>query len=388
MQEFTILVVDDDPAILKLLNELLASEPNYRVVLAGDSKEAVRAFSGERRIDVVLTDIHMPDFTGMEMMSDMKKIGFEPEIMVMTANGSPENVEKARKIGARSIILKPFDNLEVIEAEMRKAIEAAAAKRSEEPQDEVTDLTPDTAAAAPTEGLTEQLTKEATEELRDEPTEDLAARLTRELGEELAEGPTVKLKTEESTEEVTELTEDEMTPSVPAPAINLPEHPTAEEISAPRLTRTLAGNRHHVPQETTEAAKTTGQRGRSCGEKALPRFRDRSQPRRPERPPQGSRSAPDARARADPQPKPQGSDADRPEDRQHSARRSGGPLQSRVQLLQPEGHRPRHSVAPQRAGARVPRHLPHDARPRPQKRPPRQALPQARRAQVGQAPLE
>jgi len=269
MQEFTILVVDDDPSILKMLNELLTSEPDYRVVLAGDSKEAVRAFSHERRIDVVLTDIHMPDFTGMEMMSDMKKIGFEPEIMVMTANGSPENVEKARKIGARSIILKPFDNLEVIEAEMRKAIEAAAAKRSKEPQDEVTDLTP---AAAPTEGLTEQLTKEATEELPDEPTEDLAARLTRELAEELAEvptekptstptreepneGPTVTLKTEESTEEVTELTEDEVTPSVPALAINQPEHPTAEEISAPRLTRTLAGNRHHVPGEATEPAK-------------------------------------------------------------------------------------------------------------------------------------
>ena len=40
MQEFTILVVDDDPAILKMLDELLSSKENHKVVLAGDSKEA------------------------------------------------------------------------------------------------------------------------------------------------------------------------------------------------------------------------------------------------------------------------------------------------------------------------------------------------------------
>ncbi len=79
MQKFTILVVDDDPAIRNMLNDLLTGKPDYRVLLAGDAKEAVRAFHEEPRIDVVLTDIHMPGHTGLEMMSDMKAVDFKPE---------------------------------------------------------------------------------------------------------------------------------------------------------------------------------------------------------------------------------------------------------------------------------------------------------------------
>ena len=151
MQEFTILVVDDDPAIRTMLHELLTAKADYRVLLAGDSKEAVASFYSEPRIDVILTDIHMPDHTGLEMVSDMKTVDFKPEILVMTANGNPENVEKSRKIGARSMILKPFDNLDVIEAEISKAIEAAAEKRGEE--------LPEVSAATPTEEPTQSRLK-------------------------------------------------------------------------------------------------------------------------------------------------------------------------------------------------------------------------------------
>ncbi len=219
MQEFTILVVDDDPAIRRMLNELLTAMGDYKVIVAGDSKEAVNAFYAEPRIDVVLTDIHMPDHTGLEMVADMKTLDFQPEILVMTANGNPENVEKARKIGARSMILKPFDNLDVIETEIRKAVEAAAEKRGEELQDEVTARP---SATVPTEESTEK--------------------------------PTPK-PNKETSEESTEPAKDEMTPSVPACAIDLPERPTVGEISVPRIARTFAGNRHHVPQETTGPTK-------------------------------------------------------------------------------------------------------------------------------------
>lgn len=219
MQEFTILVVDDDPAIRKMLNELLTAMGDYKVIVAGDSKEAVSAFYTEPRIDVVLTDIHMPDHTGLEMVADMKTLDFKPEILVMTANGNSENVEKARKIGARSMILKPFDNLDVIETEIRKAVEAAAEKRGEELQDEVTARP---SATVPTEESTEK--------------------------------PTPK-PNKETSEESTEPAKDEMTPSVPAPAIDLPERPTVGEISVPRIARTFAENRHHVPQETTGPTK-------------------------------------------------------------------------------------------------------------------------------------
>jgi len=125
VRTINVLIIDDDPNIRKLLLELLSGRPEYRVLIAGDGKAAVKCFV-EEKIDVVLTDIHMPGFTGLELMADMQKVKFKPEILVMTANATPENVETARKIGARSVILKPFDNLDVVEAEIEKAARAVA----------------------------------------------------------------------------------------------------------------------------------------------------------------------------------------------------------------------------------------------------------------------
>jgi len=127
MRPVNVLVIDDDPSIRKLLSELLQGRPEYRVLIAGSGQEAVRCFA-EEKVDVVLTDIHMPGFTGLELMADMQKIKFKPEILVMTANATPENVETARQVGARSVILKPFDNLDVVEAEIEKAARVAAAR--------------------------------------------------------------------------------------------------------------------------------------------------------------------------------------------------------------------------------------------------------------------
>jgi hypothetical protein len=83
----------------------------------------------------------MPNVTGIELMADMQKVKFRPEILVMTANATPENVEKSKKIGARSIILKPFDDLVVVEEEVARAAEAVRRERSKK--------SPGVAAAGP-----------------------------------------------------------------------------------------------------------------------------------------------------------------------------------------------------------------------------------------------
>lgn len=139
METYNILIIDDDPNILKLLGDLLSSHPDYTLFQAKDGIEAMQHLSGGP-MDVVLTDIHMPGFTGLELMADIQKIKIKPEILVMTANGTEENVEMARKIGARSLILKPFDNLDVVEGEIEKAIQAASTRRTTSPE-------PTTAAA-------------------------------------------------------------------------------------------------------------------------------------------------------------------------------------------------------------------------------------------------
>ena len=162
METYNLLIIDDDPNIRKLLNELLAARPEFRLLIAGNGKEAVRQFT-ENRIDMVLTDIHMPGFTGLELMSDMKKISFKPEILVMTANATPENVETARRLGARSVILKPFDDLEVIEAEINKSLRAVKAARARRNGDgDGPGLPQPVAAAAPAQAIPQSPARETT----------------------------------------------------------------------------------------------------------------------------------------------------------------------------------------------------------------------------------
>ena len=129
MDVCNLLIIDDDPNIRNLLNELLAGRQDILLLSAGSGPEAVKFFASNR-VDVVLTDIHMPGFTGLELMADMKKINFKPEILVMTANATPESVETSRRLGARSVILKPFDDLELIETEINKAVAAARTARA------------------------------------------------------------------------------------------------------------------------------------------------------------------------------------------------------------------------------------------------------------------
>jgi CheY-like chemotaxis protein len=123
-EQYNILIVDEDEATRCTLADLLRGRDEYRVLVAGEGREAVKMFVEEARIDIVLTDIHMPGFNCLELMSDMQRLRHRPEILIMTSNGSAEVVEQARRIGARSIILKPFEHLDLIEAEVERAVQA------------------------------------------------------------------------------------------------------------------------------------------------------------------------------------------------------------------------------------------------------------------------
>jgi CheY-like chemotaxis protein len=128
MDVCNLLIIDADPNIRKILGDLLAGRQDIHLLSAGSGPEAVKCFASNR-VDVVLTDTHMPGFTGLELVADMKKIKFKPEILVMTADATPQSVQTSRQLGARSVILKPFYDLEIIAAEINKAVAAARAAR-------------------------------------------------------------------------------------------------------------------------------------------------------------------------------------------------------------------------------------------------------------------
>ena len=112
MKNLSILVVDDDPVVLRLLEERLKRQ-NYRVERAGDGYDAERLLRAQA-FDVVLTDLMMPgDIGGIEVLEIAKEINSNTEVVLITAHSSVHTAVEAMKKGAADYLEKPinFDEL-------------------------------------------------------------------------------------------------------------------------------------------------------------------------------------------------------------------------------------------------------------------------------------
>lgn len=112
MENLSILVVDDDPVIRRLLQQRLKNE-NYRVLVADDGYQAERLLK-KQRFDVVLTDLVMPgDIGGIEVLEITKELSPDTEVVLITAHSSVDTAVAAMKKGAADYLEKPinFDEL-------------------------------------------------------------------------------------------------------------------------------------------------------------------------------------------------------------------------------------------------------------------------------------
>jgi DNA-binding NtrC family response regulator len=112
MKNLSILVVDDDPVIRRLLEQRLTKE-KYEVAVAEDGYVAEK-FLRTRFFDVVLTDLMMPgDIGGIEVLEIAKEISNKTEVVLITAHSSVDTAVDAMKKGAIDYLEKPinFDEL-------------------------------------------------------------------------------------------------------------------------------------------------------------------------------------------------------------------------------------------------------------------------------------
>ncbi len=114
-----ILVVEDDAAMRDLVVEEL-SEAGFRVEAAPGGRAGVDRVK-EGGIDVVVSDLRMPDLDGFDLLRDIKASEGSPHVIVITAFGSIDTAIKAVKLGAYDYITKPFD-LEALVLAVEKAL--------------------------------------------------------------------------------------------------------------------------------------------------------------------------------------------------------------------------------------------------------------------------
>src|SRR5207237_4170584 len=93
-----ILVVDDERVIREILTDFLEME-GYHVSTAGDGQEAIAKLASEP-VDLVVTDLKMPNLGGIELIDHISKMKTQPVILVMTGFGTVETAVGAMKRGA------------------------------------------------------------------------------------------------------------------------------------------------------------------------------------------------------------------------------------------------------------------------------------------------
>lgn len=119
-----VLVVDDDPAILRTLAINLRAR-EYDVETAGDGRSALQIID-ERMPDVVLLDLGLPDIDGIDVLQRIRAITQVP-VIVVSARSEPDDKVEALDLGADDFITKPF-SIEELLARVRVTTRRAGAE--------------------------------------------------------------------------------------------------------------------------------------------------------------------------------------------------------------------------------------------------------------------
>lgn len=101
-----ILIVDDDPEVRENIEEILNDE-GYITKSASSGKAAIEE-SQKHQFDLILLDYMMPEQTGLDVLSELKRINPMAKIIMITAFASIENAVEAIKKGANEYLAKPF----------------------------------------------------------------------------------------------------------------------------------------------------------------------------------------------------------------------------------------------------------------------------------------
>lgn len=110
----TILIIDDEPAILQVMEANLRVD-GYGVQTAAGGFEGLNKLR-QQRFDTVILDYQMPNLDGLTLLEEMKRLGIDIPVIVITAYGTIEQAVKAMRLGAIDYLTKPinYDELSLV----------------------------------------------------------------------------------------------------------------------------------------------------------------------------------------------------------------------------------------------------------------------------------
>ena len=107
-----ILVIDDEPSVADAL-EIILRDSGYEVAVALNGRDGIKQ-ANESRFDIVITDLRLPDMSGLDVLGHM--IDGDPNsiVIVISAHSTPEVVAESMRLGALDVLPKPFYPYEVL----------------------------------------------------------------------------------------------------------------------------------------------------------------------------------------------------------------------------------------------------------------------------------
>ncbi len=120
----TALIVDDSPTMRQMVSFTLTNA-GFTVIEAEHGKDAVSKVAGGPKMDIVVTDLNMPEMDGIELIKELRKLGafkFTP-ILMLTTESALEKKQAGKAAGATGWIVKPF-NPEVLLKTIAKVMPA------------------------------------------------------------------------------------------------------------------------------------------------------------------------------------------------------------------------------------------------------------------------
>jgi len=124
-----ILIVDDEPSNLKLLDRILRDQGYDGLDMVMDSREVVAHYEAARP-DLILLDINMPHLDGYQVLEQLMALDdpLMPPVVILTAQSGKDYLRRALASGARDYITKPFDRIELL-MRVRNLLDAQRAHR-------------------------------------------------------------------------------------------------------------------------------------------------------------------------------------------------------------------------------------------------------------------
>jgi CheY-like chemotaxis protein len=106
-QPFRILIVDDEPWVQEVFRDFCEMTDAFEVDLASSGSEAIK-LAGNREYDLITLDLIMPEMSGLDALTKIKKMQPRVPIMVITGNATDKLVNEAGVLGACRVMYKPI----------------------------------------------------------------------------------------------------------------------------------------------------------------------------------------------------------------------------------------------------------------------------------------